>query len=246
MATHEELHDLYELYALGVLEPEERAEIDRHLATGCGICQTGVKRAAIVNTAILSFAPDAEPSKKLKRRLLAGVGVEPRSFAWIGWAAATACLLVAAIWFNAEEHRRSTELADTRRMLSESNAQVNRVQQVLDFLNSPDTKQVNFGKGATQPPKGNILVNPTSGVLLIASNLPPLPAGRTYEMWVIPKGGAPKPAGLFQSDARGTALHFEAGPVDVRATGAVAVSVEPLNGSTAPTTTPIIVAAVGP
>ena len=35
-----------------------------------------------------------------------------------------------------------------------------------------------FGKGEQQPPRGTVLVNPTSGVLLIASNLPALPAGQ--------------------------------------------------------------------
>ena len=245
MATHEEIRELYELYALGVLEPEERSEIDAHLSNGCDTCRRGVKRSAIFNTVLMSFAPEVDPPKALKRKLMAGVGIEPRHFGWMGWAAAAACLLVAALWFNAEEHRRSTELADSRRMLMESNAQVSRVQQVLDFLNSPDTRQVNFGQGSAQPPKGNVLVNPSNGVLLIASNLPQLPAGKTYQMWVIPKGGAPKPAGLFLSDPRGTALHFQAGPVDVGSTGAVAVSVEPATGSSAPTTTPIIVAAVG-
>jgi len=94
------------------------------------------------------------------------------------------------------------------------------------------------------PPRGNVLVNPRLGVLLIASNLPALAAGKTYQMWVIPKGGAPRPAGLFQSTAQGTALHMLSGPVDPAAVSAVAVSVEPESGSAGPTTTPIIMAAV--
>jgi anti-sigma-K factor RskA len=103
---------------------------------------------------------------------------------------------------------------------------------------------VSFGQGAPQPPRGNVFVNPASGVLLIASNLPALESGKTYEMWVIPKGGAPKPAGLFQSDKQGNAVHLLSGPIDAAATGAIAVSVEPEAGSQAPSTTPIIVAPV--
>jgi anti-sigma-K factor RskA len=93
---------------------------------------------------------------------------------------------------------------------------------------------VNFGEGQPSPPRGNIFVHSRLGVLLIASNLPPLPAGRTYEMWVIPtKTSAPRPAGLFLSDAQGSAINLL--PVPLDALYAVAVSVEPESGSPAPT-----------
>jgi anti-sigma-K factor RskA len=88
-------------------------------------------------------------------------------------------------------------------------------------------------------------MNPKRGVLFLASNLPPAPQGRIYELWIIPKGGAPRPSGLFQSDAAGNAMHMVTGPIDIASTGAFAVSVEPEAGSPAPTTTPIIVAPVG-
>ena len=78
---------------------------------------------------------------------------------------------------------------------------------------------------------------------LIAKYLPAAQAGKTYEMWVIPKGGAPRPAGLFQSQG-GTAMHILSGPVDMASVGAIAVTLEPEAGSSAPTTTPIIVAPV--
>jgi anti-sigma-K factor RskA len=61
-------------------------------------------------------------------------------------------------------------------------------------------------------------------------------------MWVIPKGGKPVPAGLFQSAADGTAMHVLTGPVDVAGTAAVAVTLEPEAGVPQPTSTPIIAA----
>ena len=70
------------------------------------------------------------------------------------------------------------------------------------------------------------------------------PAGQTYELWIIPKGGSPKPSGLFQSDARGSAMYLSPAPVDMSTLGAVAVTLEPEAGSAAPTSTPIIVAAM--
>ena len=61
-------------------------------------------------------------------------------------------------------------------------------------------------------------------------------------MWVIPKGGAPRPAGLFQANPDGTAVHILAGALDLASLNAVAVTVEPAAGSPAPTS-PIIIAA---
>jgi anti-sigma-K factor RskA len=59
-------------------------------------------------------------------------------------------------------------------------------------------------------------------------------SGKTYEAWVIPKNGAPRPAGLFSG---GTTMVHLRGTVPPHAT--VAVTVERAGGVGAPTTTPI-------
>ena len=65
-------------------------------------------------------------------------------------------------------------------------------------------------------------------------------------MWVIPKGAKPAPAGMFQSQADGTATHVMTGPVDMAALGAVAVTLEDAAGAAQPTSTPMIMAAMHP
>jgi anti-sigma-K factor RskA len=244
-APCEELRDMYELYALGLLETEEREEIEAHLARNCETCSKGVKQAFATNAIVSTFVPELEPPPALRKRVMSGVGVEHRS-AW-GWIAAlvTAGLLVATLWFSLEARRMERDLVSARDQVRRTQADLARYEAALRFLDEPETKQVGFGRGEPQPPRGNVFVNPRSGVLLIAANLPPAPAGRIYEMWVIPKGGAPRPAGLFQSDASGSAIHILPGPLDVAATNAIAVTLEPESGSAGPTTTPIIVAPVG-
>ena len=81
-------------------------------------------------------------------------------------------------------------------------------------------------------------------MLLIASNLPPAPAGKIYEMWLLPKGGKPQPAGLFQSENDGTAMHVQPGAVDVQTLAAVAVTLEVEAGTTEPTLPPVFAAAM--
>jgi anti-sigma-K factor RskA len=70
---------------------------------------------------------------------------------------------------------------------------------------------------------------------LRVTGLEAAPSGKTYEAWVIPKGRAPKPAGLF-SGGTSTIIHLR-GTVPHNAV--VAVTVEPAGGVTAPTSTPI-------
>jgi hypothetical protein len=194
-----------------------------------------------VNALMLASVAQAKPRARLKRRILAGFGIQPMRWGWLG-ALATACLAALAAWLSIQERHRSDELAQTRQNLLAVRTDRDRLQQIFGFLNQPDTQQVNFGRGQPRLPRGTVFVNSKLGVLLMAGNLPPLSSGRTYEMWVIGKGGAPRPAGLFDAAPDGSALHMLPGPLDAASLGAVAVSVEPRNGSPAPTTTPIIVA----
>lgn len=239
----DELKDVYELYALGLADGEEKEEADAHLARGCESCSKSLRDALVLNAMVLSSAPDAAPPARLKRRVMASIGVERRSWSWAA-ALAAVCMLVVALWLGEQERQRSTELAEARHTLMQVSADRDRMLAALSFLNQPETVQVGFGKGQPAPPRGNVFVNQRSGVLLIASNLPRLGPGQMFEMWVIPKGGAPRPAGMFQSNDSGAAFHILAGPVDMSTMGMIAVTVEPEAGSAAPTTTPIIAAAV--
>jgi anti-sigma-K factor RskA len=241
--TCEELRDSFELYALGVLEKEESAEIEAHLARGCDHCTAALASALAINAGVLSLAPPQKPPKRLKRRLLAAIGVHYPGWGWV-WALGAVAAVVIAIFFGLQERQRSAELTDARRSLMQVTGERDRLTSALQFLSDPQTQPASFGRGQTAPPRGYVFLHAQLGVLLIASNLPAAGEGKTYEMWVIPKGGAPRPAGLFQS-AGTRAVHILNGPLDTSVLSAIAVTLEPAAGSSAPTTTPIIVAAVG-
>ncbi len=241
--TCQELEDLFELYALGVLEPAEKSEIDAHLARGCDHCQHALADALALNAGVLSFVPEDAPRRRLKRRLLTSVGVHYPSWSWV-WAVGAVCLFAIVAWLGFEERGRTFELAAARRALIDSNSERDRLTQALQFLSDPQTVPASFGKGQTAPPRGYVFLHPQMGVLLIASNLPAAGTGKTYEMWVIPKGGAPRPAGLFQSDGM-RAVYILNGPVDVSMIGTVAVTLEPAAGSATPTMPILIAAPIG-
>jgi len=236
--THEELQDCYALYALGLAGDPERAEIREHLARGCEVCMQNLYRAREL-TAMLAAAPDAAaPSPRLRRRIMASVGAEDRRFGWAPFlAGALALSLFAAFYFSTRENQFANETLLLRDQLRRQAIELTRLNEAFAILGGPGTIEAGFGQG----PKGKVFVNPQRGILLIASNLPPAPDGKIYEAWVIPKGGKPIPAGLFQSDSSGAATHVHPGPVAADA-NIIAVTLEPAQGSDQPTSTPLLAA----
>jgi Anti-sigma-K factor rskA len=240
--NHPELRDHYELFALGLADDPERSEIREHLSRGCEICMSEMRKATELTALVGATAPPAAPTPKLRRRILASTGYEPRRLVWNLLAVATAVLACfAAVYFSGRENQYAQESAALREQLRRQTIDLTRLNEAFAILSSPDTTVTSFGTGPA-PPKGKVFVNARQGVLLIASNLPPAPSGKTYEMWVIPKTGQPAPAGLFQSQPDGSAMHIERGLVDVAAAGAVAVTLESEGGALQPTSTPLIVA----
>ena len=205
----------------------------------------GVKGAIEVMALVGSTAAQAQPPKQLRRRILASVGVERSGFRWAPvWAAATALSLAAAIYFGNQQRHSAEEAQLLRTQMRSQATELTRLTEAFAILNGPDTRETAFGTDQPKPPRGKVFVNPAQGVLLMASNLPPAPSGKLYEMWTIPKTGRPVPAGLFQSASDGNAMHVRRGAIDVDATGAVAVTVENQQGADQPTTQPLIVAAL--
>ena len=245
MRTCQEFSELYELYAMGVLEAEDKSEMEEHLGTRCPVCSDGIKRATALVSLLGTMPEQVQPPARLRRRVLASAGIEKSSWRWIAaFAAVSVASIVAVVWLNAENRQHDVALAEARVEIRRIAADLASAQSALQLLNEPETKQVVFGQGQRQPPRGRVFVNAQRGVLLIASNLPPAPSGKIYELWVISKQGVPQPAGLFQSNLQGYALYLRGGALDMTTAGAIAVTLEPASGSQAPTTTPLVVAPV--
>jgi anti-sigma-K factor RskA len=252
----ENLREHYDLYALGIAEEPERGEIRAHLERGCDDCMAGVRRSLEIAAVIGASAPQAPAPSQLRRRILASIGASDaadvqarhgRPSRWLpAWAAglAAAALLVIALYFAMNSRRYEQEAARLRTEMASQAAQISRLTEAFAILSGPRTTEASFGGAQPRPPQGKVFLNPSRGVLLIASNLPRTPADKIYEMWIIPKakGAKPLPAGLFQSQDDGNAMHVQPGRVDIASAAAVAVTVENQAGADQPTTTPLIVA----
>ena len=239
--THAEMEELYELYALGLLEPELSTEIEQHIETHCTHCLSRLSAALEVTAAMAGMAEEVKPPARLRERVIASVARKKHSQKWLwafsGLAAATAALLVFSIYTSSESNRVRDELARVR-------GERNELRAALEVLSRSDTRTVQFGR-AENVPHGRVLVNRGGGLVFVGSRLPQLAANRTYQLWVIPNTGNPESSGVFQPNPAGDSVTVSGRAVDPAQYKAVAVSVEPSGGSPQPTTTPILVIPLG-
>ena len=77
----------------------------------------------------------------------------------------------------------------------------------------------------------SVVLGPNRTATLHISGLSAAPSGKTYEAWVIPKGGAPRPAGLFPGGGS-TTVHLRG---TVPRNAVVAVTRERAGGASTPT-----------
>src|SRR5215469_10535851 len=117
----EPLRDHYELYVLGAAEEPERSEIQAHLARGCEVCMTELRKAREITSILGAQSELASPSAGLRRRILASVGspdvLESRRASWwtpiwsVAAVMAIAIAFFAAAFFRGRERDLSQQLA---------------------------------------------------------------------------------------------------------------------------------------
>jgi anti-sigma-K factor RskA len=245
--TQEELAS----YAMQNLPAEESASIREHLRN-CAPCRTELAEVC-GDLALLGIAVEQQPLPEgARERFLKRIGGSPAEVVpirsarrgpgfWIPWIAAAAMAIV-AISLGVQNRALNDELQDESRLVTNLAGQASKAQQVLEVLTAPSAQRVTLTEGKTPPaPTARATYLPErGGLILLATNLKPLPEGKTYELWVIPADGkAPVPAGLFRPDTVGTAtlvLPQLSPGIQAKAFG---VTIENASGSDAPTS-PII------
>src|SRR5215468_7744920 len=157
MRTCQEFSELYELYAMGVLDAENRSEMEEHLGTGCPVCSNAIKRATALVSLLGTMPEQVQPPARLRRRILASVGIEKPNWGWIAaFATVSVASIIAVAWLSRENRQRGVALAETRAEIRRVAADLASAQSALQFLNEPDTRQVIFGQGQRQPPRGRV------------------------------------------------------------------------------------------
>jgi anti-sigma-K factor RskA len=239
-------------YLLGALDPIEHQAFEAHLPA-CAECRAELDSMQPVTDALAQAVPQVSPSADLRRRVLASATAAPRAAepasrvpTWLPLAASFA-LTVAVGGYAARLQSRVTDLevrladavqrasaadglmADARRTAFEA-------QSAMAVLAAPDVARIDLaGQVAAPNARARALWSRDRGMVFTVSNLPALPGGRVYQVWVVTAVGAPLSAGLLTPDASGGGSVYFATPADIPPPVALAVTIEPAGGVPAPT-----------
>jgi hypothetical protein len=110
-----------------------------------------------------------------------------------------------------------------------------RGQATTAVLAAPDLARIDLqGQPPAPDARARALWSRSRGLVFTAANLPPAPAGKTYQVWVV-TAQAPISAGLLIPDSSGVGTQYYTTPADIAPPVAVAVTLEPAGGVAAPT-----------
>jgi anti-sigma-K factor RskA len=244
---HEPFADLVGLYALGALTGVEREAFESHLAV-CAQCAAEARSLAPVAVALAGALPAAEPSPAVRARLMSKLE-PPRTRAQSSWLAAAAAIIVAVGLgsyasqlrgrvSNLEGALRDAALrAETNdRLIAGARRDAGELRRTVAVLVAPDLARIDLaGQPAAPRASARAFWSRSRGLVFTASNLPSVPAGRVYQLWVLTAQPAPISAGLLALDASGGVTSTFDTPPDLPAPVAMAVTLEPAGGVPAPT-----------
>jgi anti-sigma-K factor RskA len=274
MSAPPEFHDTEKAaiaaYALNALDAADARALEAHLAQ-CAECRAELAELRRAVNGIGLNAIAEEPPAGLRARIVNQAGLtqgtrsarsstseKPPASAIVPWMVAAASIaLVAASGLYVLMQRQQVvdalngkAAADARvntlqTQLSTLQSEVNAQAQRLNVMSAPDAVRIALA-GQPDAPKAtaSVVMSPTRGMVLIASNLPALAAGKTYQLWVVTKQ-APVSIGTFEVAADGSVTGTM--PISAEASlnpVAVAVTIEPAGGVPSPTGPKVLVGLV--
>ncbi len=271
--THEQSIDSAASYALDALDADDRAAFEAHLA-GCAECREAVASYREVAGMLAHAVPTAAPpSAELRERILRDarqvrpIGIAaradggapagaPRPVAGIiteapgsrrpvvPWAIAVASLAAGMVFgfvYRAERARGD----QLRTELAAAQAALGREDSALAALVGPEVHVVSLTAAADRKPSVRVFWNHTRKTFIVtAIDLPPAPAGKTYQLWALRKGQTPMSMGTFAVNVGAptvTTLPVVPAITDGGFIDDCALTLEPDGGSPQPTETPRLV-----
>ncbi len=245
------VEELLPFYALDALTDEERELVEQYLIEHPEARQQIEEMKYTASVLPLSVSP-VEPPRHAREQLMARVaaderarsGVRPQPSARVNRfesffrtfsLAAAAVAIVWVIVLNVQVVRLRNEMATLNSALA---AQSNSLNQIIETLPQTTPSQAITvslkGTNAEPQAQGQLIADPASqSAVLVISGLPPLEAGKTYQVWLI--GGAPVSAGLLTVDSNGQGVLIVTSEEAIGSFNSLGISVEPEGGSPQPT-----------
>ena len=259
MRTHEQFTEDLPRYALNELTGPDQQEFDQHIET-CAACRREVQALRSDLGLLALSTAGARPPARSKDRLMRAIAAEPRGVVsrepegvprrGLGWGLIPAVIALGLLVMVGNLWRQNGELRDNLAKMTSlyqnTTTQLAQAEEKLRLLSAPDAMQVSLSpQSEPKKPHATAIYSASQKrVMLLASNMTPLPPGKAYELWLIPMEGGPMPAGLFWPDEKGNAVMMDHKMAQGVVAKAFAVTVEDATGSEKPTS-PILIIGQG-
>ncbi|GEM_PF-5476222 len=144
--------------------------------------------------------------------------------------------LASLLWMTIQDNKRNqTEIAELKRSLEQTQKDLAQTQEE-NVLGSPEANKVALAGLGTAPKAQAFLAydKKTGNAVLVADNLPSVPAGKAYQIWYITDMSNPTPGKTFKPDANGKAVLRDRIPSGSIQASVFAVTIEDEKGATSP------------
>jgi hypothetical protein len=144
--------------------------------------------------------------------------------------------LVAALFVLWNQNREAREeLARLSEQVRDARQQLDQQGKLINLVMAPGTHMTELAGTKMMPGANAKLAYDKNGrAILMASGLPPAPAGMGYQLWFI-AGGQPMPGKTFKTDASGAGTLEDQIPAKARNAAVFAITLEPEPGVRLPT-----------
>lgn len=210
--SHESIRELLAVYALDALEPEESDEVEYHVST-CAECREELDDHLAVAALMGAQSVEVDVPDSLWNRVRSEIDPQPpislrphRTPLLIATGAAAAMLILVVV--------QTSRLADTQTELIVAQERLGAVEQAITAgdwsqaaqiaASTPGARSVEL----TGDADAIITLLPNGTGFVTASDLGALPAGRTYQLWIVQRGEVVS-AGLLRNEAIGSVFRFD-------------------------------------
>ncbi|HEX6045450.1 MAG TPA: anti-sigma factor [Pyrinomonadaceae bacterium] len=242
--AHEDYKAMLPARALSALDAGEAQALNQHLAE-CAECREELASWERTASALALDAKPMEPSPEVRQRIMSAVREEKdtrdekharadndarvlpfapvRRNVWRSLGAIAAVVLFLALlvglvvlWQQNRTLRQQNELAN---ILSEPGSRLTELKGTAQA--STATAKLAYARDGR--------------ALLLATNLPPAPAGKEYQLWFIVGSNPPLPGKSFAPDSAGRSTLRDKVPRQALDSAVFAITLEPAGGVDAPT-----------
>lgn len=216
MNDHPTRDEDFDLYALGALEGAEKQALESHIAFCLGCAQKVADARGRIAMLALA-APPARAPAIVKERLLqqiraargqGGAAVTemdlqpPTRTVLSRWTAillpVAAVLAVATFLLWNANRRLDSQLAALRDSAQRQEQQLQDARDITGLITARDTITVQLAPQPTMPQgAAHVMYNAKMGMLMYEGQVPPAPAAKSYQLWLVPVSGNPISCGVF-------------------------------------------------